>query len=376
MGVLMIQEYAGDAGPGRWQAAGRILSPYRDELDQTARVAYPPPLEGLTGTRWLRLAAEMAGLASGNWRPAPDLASTGPVRLPRVAMRTIGADVGSVRAARDFAIATLRRWGTTERSQDIAIVVSELLTNALRHALPESAQPGSSSSRAQRPIRFGLLQPGSCVLCAVADPSRAAPVLQTRGSLAETGRGLHIICALSDQWGYAASDTGKVVWAMFCSRLTARLTCGCATCLRGSRSPIASLLGVLSRSPAGAGRVSSYPSWLGSGIPGRAVRVVSLISGSPGPTAGRRGRRGCAPGAPAPGACRDSRARRRSCPPGQPAPREAGSQPPGGGVPGPAPPRHDSPQPRGLRSERGGEQVIGGRRNARRTRSGRRCRGG
>jgi Histidine kinase-like ATPase domain len=246
MGVLMIQEYAGDAGPGRWQAAGRTLSPYRDELDQTARVAYPPPLEGLIGTRWLRLAAEMAGLTSGNWRPAPDLASTGPVRLPRVAMRTLGADVGSVRAARDFAIATLRRWGTTERSQDIAIVVSELLTNALRHALPGSALPGSalpgsalpgsalpgsSSSRARRPIRFGLLQPGSCVLCAVADPSRAAPVLQTRGSLAETGRGLHIICALSDQWGYAASDTGKVVWAMFCPRLTARLTRGCATYL-------------------------------------------------------------------------------------------------------------------------------------------------
>jgi hypothetical protein len=59
------------------------------------------------------------------------------------------------------------------------------------------------------------------VLCAVADPSEAAPTPQTRGSLAETGRGLHIICALSDQWGYTApSETGKVVWALFHSRLT------------------------------------------------------------------------------------------------------------------------------------------------------------
>ncbi len=231
----MIEEYAGDAGPCRWQPAGRTLSPYRDELDQTARVAYPPPLEGLIGTRWLRLAAEMAGLTSANWRPAPDPASTGPVRLPRVAMRTLGADVGSVRAARDFALATLRRWGTTERSQDIAIVVSELLTNALRHAVPGSAVPGSGASRTRRPIRFGLLQPGSCVLCAVADPSRAAPVLQTRGSLAETGRGLHIICALSDQWGYTASDTGKVVWAMFCQRLTGRLTRGRPACCTADR---------------------------------------------------------------------------------------------------------------------------------------------
>jgi hypothetical protein len=196
MGVLMIHEYAGEAYPGRWPHAG---------------------------SRWLTLAAEMAGLTSGSRRPSPDPASPdpaspGPVSLPRVATRTLGADAGSVRAARDFTIATLRRWGTTERSQDIAIVVSELLANALRHGLP-----GAGESWPRRPIRFGLLQPGSCVLCAVADPSRAAPVLQTRGSFAETGRGLHIICALSDQWGFTPSDTGKVVWAMFCPRLTARL---------------------------------------------------------------------------------------------------------------------------------------------------------
>jgi hypothetical protein len=159
----------------------------------------------------------MAGLTSGSWRSAPDPVSAAPVTLPRVATRTLGPDTGSVRTARDFTIATLQRWGIAERSQDIAIVVSELLTNALRHALP-----GAGDSRPRRPIRFGLLQPGSCVLCAVADPSRAAPVLQTRGSFAETGRGMQIICALSDQWGFAPSDTGKVVWAMFCPRLTLR----------------------------------------------------------------------------------------------------------------------------------------------------------
>jgi hypothetical protein len=156
----------------------------------------PAPLEAGIGARWLTLAAEMAGLTS----PAP----LPPVTLPRVATRTLGP-------------ATLQRWGTAERSQDIAIVVSELLTNALRHAVPGSGEPGP-----RRPIRFGLLQPGSCVLCAVADPSRAAPVLQTRGSFAETGRGLQIICALSDQWGFAPSGTGKVVWAMFGRRLILR----------------------------------------------------------------------------------------------------------------------------------------------------------
>jgi anti-sigma regulatory factor (Ser/Thr protein kinase) len=102
-----------------------------------------------------------------------------------------------------------------ERSPDITLVVSELLTNALRHGLP-----GCGDARPQRPVWLGLLQPGPCVLCAVADPSKAAPAPQAPGSLAETGRGLHIICALSDQWGYAPSDTGKVVWAMFYPGLT------------------------------------------------------------------------------------------------------------------------------------------------------------
>jgi hypothetical protein len=177
--------------------------------------AHPSHLTGIASCRWLILAAEMAGLVNSDRRPAPDPAAIGPACLPRIATRTLGADVGSVRAARDFTVATLHRWGAAERSHDIAIVVSELLTNALRHALPG---PGEIRPRWQ--IRFGLLNPGPFVLCAVADPSRAAPVPRTRSSLAETGRGLQIICALSDQWGYTTpGEGGKVVWAMFAPRL-------------------------------------------------------------------------------------------------------------------------------------------------------------
>ncbi|HXZ78230.1 MAG TPA: ATP-binding protein, partial [Streptosporangiaceae bacterium] len=158
-------------------------------------VAHRPHLTG-SGGYWLIPAAEMAGLAIGSWRPSPDPALAGWSCPPRIATRALGADPGSVRAARDFTIAILHRWGMAERSQDIAIVVSELLTNALRHALPA---PGDT--RRRPPIRLGLLQPGPCVLCAVADPSKAAPAPRRPGSLAESGRGLHIICALSDQWG-------------------------------------------------------------------------------------------------------------------------------------------------------------------------------
>jgi len=193
---------------------GTRLCPWRDEIDQTAMAAHPSHLTAGPGCHWLMMAAEMAGLMNGDPRPAPDPVPAGRASPPRIATRLLGAEPGSVRAARDFTVATLHRWGAAERSSDITLVVSELLTNALRHA-------GSGDTGPRRPVWLGLLQPGPCVLCAVADPSEAAPTPQTPGSLAETGRGLHIICALSDQWGYTEpSETGKVVWALFHSRLT------------------------------------------------------------------------------------------------------------------------------------------------------------
>lgn len=183
--------------------------------------AHPSRQAGCAGPYWLARAAEMADLARGDRRQSPDSAPVGWTWLPRIATRTPGVDAGSVRAARAFTIATLRRWGVAERSEDIAVVVSELLTNAVQHALPDSV-----GRRPRWPIRLGLLQPGPCVLCAVADPSEMAPVPKTPVSLAETGRGLPIICALSDRWGYTPlNDMGKVVWAMFSTRLAAPGTC-------------------------------------------------------------------------------------------------------------------------------------------------------
>jgi anti-sigma regulatory factor (Ser/Thr protein kinase) len=192
---------------------GSRLCPWRDEIDQTVMAAHPSYLTAGPGCHWLMMAAEMAGLVNGDVRPAPDPAAMGRARPPRIATHLLGADPGSIHAARGFTVATLHRWGVAERSSDITLVVSELLTNALRHARSGDTGP--------RPVWLGLLQPGPCVLCAVADPSKAAPTPQAPGSLAESGRGLHIICALSDQWGYTTpSETGKVVWALFRSRLT------------------------------------------------------------------------------------------------------------------------------------------------------------
>lgn len=126
-------------------------------------------------------------------------------------MRRMGSDARSVRQARDFTITTVQRWGTAERHADIATVVSELVTNAARHGRPDSGEPAP-----RWPIRLGLVRPGPCVLCAVADLSNEPPAPKELGYLAETGRGLQVIDALSDQWGFTApSGGGKVVWALF-----------------------------------------------------------------------------------------------------------------------------------------------------------------
>jgi anti-sigma regulatory factor (Ser/Thr protein kinase) len=141
--------------------------------------------------------------------PAGLTASDQLARFPRIATRTPGGDLTAVRAARSFTRATLQLWEITDRCDDITLVVSELLTNALEHAAP---RPGGW------PVRVGLLQsrPGAAVLCAVADASPAPPVPVPPGHLAESGRGLHVIEEISDSWGYtSAPRRGKVVWATF-----------------------------------------------------------------------------------------------------------------------------------------------------------------
>lgn len=185
-----------------------------DENDPSAMTAHRPDPTASTGCGWPMVAAEMAGLLHDSLRSPPHPAGTGWECPPQIATRALGAEARSVAAARDFTFVTLRRWGTRYNSQDIAVVVSELVTNAVRHALP-----GTGGNGPPVRVRLGLLQYRPWLLCAVADPSKATPVPRASAFLAETGRGLQMVCALSDQWGYTEpTDAGKIVWAMFTER--------------------------------------------------------------------------------------------------------------------------------------------------------------
>ncbi|MFI6844160.1 ATP-binding protein [Kitasatospora sp. NBC_00085] len=145
---------------------------------------------------------------------------------PHVVTCTLAPRYEAVRTARDFARTALQRWGLGELFDDVALVASELVTNALRHAI--GAHPGSACNASddfdfsgrpttdgRLPIRISLVHRAPQVVCAVSDPSSTGPVAREADFVAESGRGLHLVDSFSRSWGWHPLGGGKVVWAMF-----------------------------------------------------------------------------------------------------------------------------------------------------------------
>jgi hypothetical protein len=172
----------------------------------------------MTETRLTTKIGQMAAAAANGarWPFATALDGTAWTQFPSAGTcaHSIGAE--SVRACRDFVIATLHQWGARDRDDDIAVVVSELVTNALRHALPTVGVPGAGW-----PVQVGLLRSAGSVLCAVSDPSDRLPMPRDPDLLDESGRGLQVVASLSDEWGCSAPGAmGKIVWARFVTVLS------------------------------------------------------------------------------------------------------------------------------------------------------------
>ena len=115
-------------------------------------------------------------------------------------MLVLGAGPESVGTARRQARSVLGSWGVGARAtDDVLLVLSELLTNAVLHA--------------------GEARSAAMVLCVdrvrveVADRSRIAPSPSPYGLDAHTGRGLGLVQSLTVEWGVAHQAQGKVVWA-------------------------------------------------------------------------------------------------------------------------------------------------------------------
>ncbi|GII55338.1 ATP-binding protein [Planotetraspora thailandica] len=112
-------------------------------------------------------------------------------------------------SARSFASGTLSGWNMSRLDDSMELVVSELVTNALRHGLV------LSPARDREVIRLSLIRRGMLVTCAITDPGVAAPVMRDPAPFEVGGLGLHIVESLSARWGWCPLvPQGKAVWAV------------------------------------------------------------------------------------------------------------------------------------------------------------------
>lgn len=125
----------------------------------------------------------------------------------------------SARAARRLTRNTLRDWGLAFLAEDAEAIVGEFVANAVTHAAVAIGEVPLPRKGAAENLGLRLFRRTGEVICAVLDPSDSAPVLKAPGSIEESGRGLQMVDALSDVWGWSpVAGRGKAVWAiLFCA---------------------------------------------------------------------------------------------------------------------------------------------------------------
>jgi serine phosphatase RsbU (regulator of sigma subunit) len=108
------------------------------------------------------------------------------------------ADPAIVADARARTVRQLAAWGLEEIAFTTELLVSELVTNAIRHAQP--------------PIQLRIILDG-VLSCEVFDGSSTAPHLRRADRYDEDGRGLMLVAQLAERWGTRHTGTGKIIWA-------------------------------------------------------------------------------------------------------------------------------------------------------------------
>ncbi|WP_051707592.1 MULTISPECIES: ATP-binding protein [unclassified Streptomyces] len=114
---------------------------------------------------------------------------------------TFPADPGAVRSARTVVRGQLRAWGLDDLVDVTALLVSELVTNSLRHA---------TGPIGVRLVRSSGAAPG--LLVEVSDPLPDLPRERTARLDEEGGRGLYLVASSARRWGTRPGTSGKTVW--------------------------------------------------------------------------------------------------------------------------------------------------------------------
>ncbi|GEK01406.1 SpoIIE family protein phosphatase [Streptomyces sp. NPDC003388] len=135
-------------------------------------------------------------------RPSDDVAlivaRTRVLGADRVAEWQVPSDPAAVAEVRASVVRQLDDWGLTELSFTTELILSELVTNAIRYG--------------RGPIGVRLLRERT-LICEVSDGSTTSPHLRYAASTDEGGRGLFLVAQLADRWGTRYTPNGKIIWA-------------------------------------------------------------------------------------------------------------------------------------------------------------------
>jgi hypothetical protein len=125
------------------------------------------------------------------------LARTRALHADRVAVWDLASDYPVVAEARRLATAQLEEWGLDDCAFVTELVVSELVTNALRYGM--------------EPIQLRLIYDRT-LICEVSDSNSTSPHLRRARIFDEGGRGLMLVAQLTTKWGTRHTPTGKTIW--------------------------------------------------------------------------------------------------------------------------------------------------------------------
>ena len=104
----------------------------------------------------------------------------------------------SVTAARRQVSDVLRRWSFHDLLNDVAVAVTELVTNAVLHA-------GSD-------VSVGIARAPGRVRIVIGDASEIRPERRMTDPLALSGRGMRMVDDMADAWGCDVVEGGKLIW--------------------------------------------------------------------------------------------------------------------------------------------------------------------
>ncbi|MDQ0956735.1 anti-sigma regulatory factor (Ser/Thr protein kinase) [Streptomyces sp. B4I13] len=114
-----------------------------------------------------------------------------------MALWQVEADPAAVSGVRACVSGLLHDWGLDEEAFTLELILSELVTNAIRYATG--------------PITVRVIRDRS-LICEVSDGSSVSPHLRRAAGMDEGGRGLFLVAQFADRWGTRYTPEGKVVW--------------------------------------------------------------------------------------------------------------------------------------------------------------------